>query len=112
VKNKKSLENHVRGWLPKEPNLARGKLRMKELRIKFWRRKPPTIRDRLVGGLGGGGGALVLIGILNYVLFSRYPQSFIFVEEVIGILLLTIAFFVKVTDKNKKPSAKNNTSTL
>jgi len=110
---KKYLETRIRGWLPKEPNLARGKLRIKELKIKIRKRKPPTIRDRIVGGLGGGGGTLVLSGILNYVLFPWYLESFIFIEEVVGTLLLALAFFVWVTDKNRKASAKNNaTSTL
>jgi hypothetical protein len=107
--SKKHLEQLIRGWLPKEANLTSAKLRMKELRIKFRRRNPPTIRDRLVGGLGGGGGALVLMGILNYVLFSWYPKSFIFVEEVVGSVLLVLAFFVWVTDKNRKTNAENST---
>lgn len=104
---KRDLATRIRGWLPKEPNLASGKLRKKKLRIKIRGRKPPTIRDRLVGGLGGGGGALVLMGILNYILFSWYPKSFIFAEEGSGTVLLALAFFVWVTDKNRKTNAKN-----
>jgi hypothetical protein len=112
MKLKKYLEKRIYGWLPKEPDLVSGKLRMKERRIKFRGRKPPNIRDRLVGGLGGGGGALVLMGILNYLLFSWYPKSFICTEEVVGTVLLLLAFFVWVTDKNKNKNAKIATQTF
>jgi len=109
---KKYMENRIRGWLPKEPNSARGLLRLKEFRIKLRRRKPPTLIDRVVGGLGGGGGSLVLSGILLYFLFPRCPRSLIVVEEIVGMLLLALAFSVWITDKKKKPSAKNNINTL
>jgi hypothetical protein len=100
------IEKRIRGWLPKEPNLARRPLRIKAFMIKIRRRKPLTIRDRVVGGLGGGGGALVLMGILNYFLFPRYPKSYIAAEEVVGWLVVSLAFFVWITDKNKKINAE------
>jgi hypothetical protein len=96
------LVSFIRGWLPKEPNSARRTFRIKAPAIKLRRRKPLTMRERVVGGLGGAGGALVLMGILNYVLASWYPKSYIVAEEVVGWLLVSLAFFVWIIDKNKK----------
>lgn len=96
----------VRGWLPKEPNSTRKTLRIKAF-AKNLRRKPLTMRERVVGGLGGAGGALVLMGILN-VLSSRYPKSYIVAEEAVGWLLVSLAFSVWITEKNKKISVKKS----
>lgn len=112
MKLKNYLEKRIYGWLPKEPNFASGKLKTKEHIIKLRRRKPPTIRDRLVGGLGGGGLALVLMGIFFYFLFSWYPKSFILTEELVGTVLLVLAFFIWITGKNKNKNGKMATQTF
>jgi hypothetical protein len=105
--SKKTLARFMRGWLPKEPSSARKTLRIKAP-AKNLRKKPLTMSERIVGGLGGAGGTLVLMGIMNYVLLSWYPKSYIVIEQVVGWLLVTLAFFVWIKYKKKKTSVKKS----
>jgi hypothetical protein len=98
---KNQLRRRIRSWLPKEPDSSRVLLKIKEFRIKIRHRKPPTERERVIGGLGGGGGALVLLGLMNYFLLPWYPMSFIIAEEAVGWSLVSLAFLIWVTDENK-----------
>lgn len=103
---RKHLAAFMRGWLPKETTSAKRTLGIKAFAKKL-RGKPLTMRERVVGGLGGAGGTLVLMGILNYV-SSRYPKSYILVEEAAGWLLVSLAFSIWITDKNKKINVKKS----
>jgi hypothetical protein len=97
---KKDLQNRIRGWLPKEPNIAIDKVNTKKPKLTI-RIKPPTIRERIVGGLGAAGGGLTIIGALFYFI-SPIPKQFIGIELIIGISLIVIAFFVRSTYKKRK----------
>lgn len=55
--------------------------------------KEISLRDRLVGALGGGGGALALGSLINYLLWETSLYLLI-VFEAIGIFLLTLAIII------------------
>jgi hypothetical protein len=60
-------------------------------------KKTKTDRDRLVGGLGGAGGALVLIAFFNYLFYPSWWES-IWVMNlsfgIIGTFLVLSAVFI------------------
>ena len=61
------------------------------------------LRDKLVGGFGGGGGTLVLYGIFLYFVSPSVRRFWWWLEiEIIGIVLVSLAVyfnFKKVTVK-------------
>jgi hypothetical protein len=104
---KKSLESRIRGWLPKESRTTQSADDTRKFKFRL-KRKPPTLNDRLIGGFGGGGGSLVLMGILFYFLFPIYPRSVILLEELVGAVLLGIAFLF--WSRGKKTTGKTSVS--
>ena len=54
------------------------------------------LRDRLVGGFGGGGGALVLYPIIGYAIYPNVVTkllSLLLTIELIGIILVSFAVY-------------------
>jgi len=61
--------------------------------MKYFRKQ--SLRNRLVGALGGAGGTLVLAPLLNYLLLPgiwNVEVSIVF--EVIGVLLIVLGIIV------------------
>lgn len=102
---KKSLENRIRGWLPKEPNLPTNTLAPK-IKVKKLKH-PPTGRERLVGGIGGGlgaaGGALILEAILSHFL-TRNTGLLVTFLLIFGAFFIAAAIAVIIFDKLLGPS--------
>jgi hypothetical protein len=60
---------------------------------------PMTLKERLVGGLGGAGGALVLGNLLNFVLFPQVLFWEMFLAfEIIGVCLIIMAPIIHLRD--------------
>lgn len=96
MKNKKAIEQQTRGWVPKEITLPANAHARK---TKFTARKrPPTIRERLVGGLGAAGGSLTLSAIIFYFV-PVYPKQAVVMLLISGVPLLVAAFLVSRTKK-------------
>ncbi len=87
--------SRIRGWFPADPALTKGNQKTKLSAPK----RPPTIRERLVGGLGASGGGLVLMGIIFYFVPS-YPKEVDAAVLFAGIPLLVAAFLVWRTYKH------------
>lgn len=102
---KEILENKLRGWLPKEPNLHTNTLAPK-IKVKK-PKQPPTGRERLVGGLGGGlgaaGGSLILEVILTHFLTLNTGTLVTFLL-IFGVFFIAAAIAVIVLDKLLGPS--------
>ncbi len=65
-----------------------------------------TCTDRLIGGLGGGGGALLLSVLFEYLLFpsmveNSYYWMVILPLGVIGALMIAVAVFLDLKSRNK-----------
>jgi hypothetical protein len=84
----------IRGWFPSDPaiNASTKKPKLSTLT------KQPTLKDRLVGGLGAAGGGLVIMGIF-FSFVSSYPKLADYVLLVLGIPLLVAAILVRRTNK-------------
>jgi hypothetical protein len=58
--------------------------------------KKKSQHDRLVGALGGAGGTLVLIPLLDYLLLPRiWSLEVSIVSEAIGIFLITLGIIIR-----------------
>jgi hypothetical protein len=98
---KRKEEKPVRGWFPKEPSLP---LNAETKRPKLSTNRPPTLRERLVGGLGAAGGGLTLMGLVFYFV-PAYPKLAVAGLLIVGVPLLSAAFIVRSTyKKGKQPS--------
>jgi hypothetical protein len=95
---KKILENRMHGWLPKEQTLYGVSPNKKS---KLTRKGSPTLKERLVGGLGGGGGTLVASAIIFYFFVPMYPEQVIPIMLIVGIPLLAAALLVRKTYNSK-----------
>jgi hypothetical protein len=62
-------------------------------------KEPPTIRERIFGGLGAAGGGLTLMGIVFHFT-PMYPKQVDVVVLVIGVPLLVAALLVRTTYKH------------
>jgi hypothetical protein len=61
--------------------------------------KQKTDRDRLVGGLGGAGGALILSAFFNYLFYPSWRESTLVMNlsfVIIGTLFILTAVFINL----------------
>jgi hypothetical protein len=61
--------------------------------------KQKTDRDRLVGGLGGAGGALMLSAFFNYLFYPSWRESTLVMNlsfVIIGTLFILTAVFINL----------------
>ncbi len=96
---KNTLKNRIRGWFPTESALLTRNSNIKKSNIKT-PKGPPTMRERVIGGLGAAGGGLVGLGIIFYFV-PMYPKQFVTILLIVGIPLLAAAIIVSRTTKNK-----------
>jgi len=71
-------------------------------------KKSKTGRDRLVGGLGGGGGALLLSVLFNYMLEPSWQTSIWLMNlffAIIGTALVSTAVFIDLKNRTKNDSS-------
>jgi hypothetical protein len=105
MKAKKSLESRIRGWFPKEPNFPTNTMTPK-IKVKK-PKQPPTGRERLVGGLGGGlgaaGGSLILEAVLTHFLTLNTGPLVTFLL-IFGVFFIAAAIAVIILDKLLGPS--------
>jgi hypothetical protein len=94
---KDSSESRIRGWFPQEPCLNKGDQKTKLIVPKT----PPTIQERLVGGLGAAGGTLIISGII-FSFVPSYPQTLAIAVLITGIPLLITAFLIRWTYSKKR----------
>lgn len=59
-------------------------------------------RSRLVGGLGGAGGTLVVSPILQMLLGFEWSLGLLAVFESIGVILIVAAAVLHLTEKKQK----------
>ena len=85
----------LRGWFPSDPALAATNQKTKISNIK----QPPTLRERLVGGLGASGFGLILMGVFFYFV-PNYPKQANLALILTGATLLLAALFVSRTNKH------------
>jgi hypothetical protein len=97
---KRSLGNRIRGWFPQEPASRVGIANSEKKNIRI-RKKPPTMRERAVGGLGAAGGGLVLSAIVFYFV-PIYSIQAIAIELIVGIALVAAAFIVTKLKGNSR----------
>jgi hypothetical protein len=94
MNSKKSLENRIRGWFPADPALTSSQKTKLALP-----KRPPTTRERLVGGLSASGGGLILMGLVFYFV-PAYPKQADVAVLFAGTPLLVTAFLVRRTYKH------------
>jgi hypothetical protein len=99
MSTKKNLMNRIRGWFPTESALLTCNSNIKKSNIKI-PKGPPSMRERVVGGLGAAGGGLVGLGIIFYFV-PMYPKQAVAILLIVGIPLLAAAIIVSRTTKNK-----------
>ncbi|MCW4000197.1 MAG: hypothetical protein NWE93_08150 [Candidatus Bathyarchaeota archaeon] len=91
MKNKEHSGRQIRGWFPADPKLNAIKVNVAKPRPAI--RGPPTVRERLVGGLGAAGGSFTALGvIMSFV--PAYPNQVAVLLVVLGVPLLAAAFLV------------------
>ena len=61
-----------------------------------------SLRSRLVGGFGGAGGTLVIAPILEMLLGLEWPLELLLAFESVGIVSISIAILLHMTDKERK----------
>ncbi len=59
-------------------------------------------KRRLVGALGGGGGAMVFGTMLSYLIFPLWKWQLALSLEIIGIFLITMAVYVDLKEEIRK----------
>ena len=65
-------------------------------------KKAKTGRDRLIGGLGGSGGALALSALLDYLFYPSWRESTQIITLSLGIIgtcLVLVAVFIHLKNR-------------
>ena len=91
MKQLRGLEKRIRGWFPVDPKLNAVEVNVEK--PKPARRGPPTVKERLVGGLGAAGGSLTMSGIIMSFV-PAYPHQAAALLVILGVPLLAAAFLV------------------
>jgi hypothetical protein len=86
---KKYLENRIRGWLPKESNLANDKLKMAEAKTKV--SKPRWWKPLWITAL-----FMVIIFVVVSYFLLHYPLSSVIGGMAISLLGVGIAYYIRV----------------
>jgi len=95
MNTKKSWGSKIRGWFPSDPVSGAVTQKPKSPAQKA----PPTLNDRLVGGLGAAGGGLILSAII-FSFVPEYPKQVLIFLPIAGVSLLTAACLIWRKDKN------------
>jgi len=86
---KKYLEKHLRGWLPKEPNLPRNKVQVADAKTKV--PKPRWWKPLWITALF----MVIIFGVVNYFLL-HYPLTSVIGGMAVSLLGVGIAYYIRV----------------
>jgi hypothetical protein len=100
INNKDKWKKSIRGWFPTEPALRSGRVNSKKSNIRI-PKGPPTLKERVVGGLGAAGSGLILLAIVFYFV-PIYSRQAIAIELIVGIALVAAAFIVTKLKGNNR----------
>jgi len=105
---KKNLRHRIRGWLPKEPSLSASNVTTK-LRVNN-PVQPASRRERLLGGLGAGLGALGGTFVFEYIagyFLTQTTRTFLDILLIIGVISLAVAVSATISAKTIEDKRKH-----